>query len=304
METRKMKLALSAGALALSLALAGCGGGGSSGTPSGPTQAELDKAKADAAAAEQAKAAEEAARKEAEEKLAEKEAAERKAAAAASLKDAKALFGAAAAAAAGGADTRWDHDVPTGWVFKPKYGGTTTISIHADNAGDANMSFDRKVAGEALGKGGTMLDMDGKWSGTMVSAADTATAALPSDTVVIYTDIGMDATKAFHVVHGEDPVETAVLGGAPKKVTGSDFGTGNVAKNHAKGAKVSGTFDGASGTYACGANANDCTSQAGADGGIRLAGPVVIRSRCRRDSHGAGSLLRLFRVVARKGLVR
>ena len=272
METRKMKLALSAGALALSLALAGCGGGGSSGTPSGPTQAELDKAKADAAAAEQAKAAEEAARKEAEEKLAEKEAAERKAAAAASLKDAKALFGAAAAAAAGGADTRWDHDVPTGWVFKPKYGGTTTISIHADNAGDANMSFDRKVAGEALGKGGTMLDMDGKWSGTMVSAADTATAALPSDTVVIYTDIGMDATKAFHVVHGEDPVETAVLGGAPKKVTGSDFGTGNVAKNHAKGAKVSGTFDGASGTYACGANANDCTSQAGDGGGIKLAG--------------------------------
>ena len=74
METRKMKLALSAGAVALSLALAGCGGGGSSGTPSGPTQADLDKANADAAAAEQAKAA---AEKEANEAKAELSAAEK-----------------------------------------------------------------------------------------------------------------------------------------------------------------------------------------------------------------------------------
>ena len=113
METRKMKLALSAGALALSLALAGCGGGGSSGTPSGPTQAELDAANQQAAEekaakekAEMEKAAEEAARKEAEEKLAEKEAAERKAAAAASLKDAMALFDAAEE----DANANWDHE--------------------------------------------------------------------------------------------------------------------------------------------------------------------------------------------------
>ena len=270
METRKMKLALSAGALALSLALAGCGGGGSSGTPSGPTQAELDAANQQAAEekaakekAEMEKAAEEAARKEAEEKLAEKEAAERKAAAAASLKDAKALFTAA------GTDGSWDHEEGSTLVFKPKYGGTTTVSITPDTV---TTSFNRKVAGEALGKGGTMLDKVGMWSGTMVSAADTATAAVPSDTVVIYTNIGKDATKAFHVVHGDDPVTAEELTEAPKMVTGSDFGTGNVAKNHAKGAKVSGTFDGASGTYSCGANANDCTSQAGDGGGIKLAG--------------------------------
>ena len=263
METRKMKLALSAGALALSLALAGCGGGGSSGTPSGPTQADLDKANADAAAAEAAKAAAEAARKEAEEKLAEKEAAERKAAAAASLKDAKALFG-AAVAAAGGTAARWDHDFPTTeWMLKAKYGGTTTIS--GVNAG-GTMSFDRKVAGEALGKGGTMLDKVGMWSGTMVSAADTATAALPSDTVVVYTNIGMDATKNFADEHPSPD-----LTGMPKKVAGSGFGTGNVETEHLNGAKVTGTFDGASGTYTCGGTGL-CTSQAGDGGGIQLAG--------------------------------
>ena len=270
METRKMKLALSAGALALSLALAGCGGGGSSGTPSGPTQAELDKANADAAAAEAARAAEEAARKEAEEKLAKEEEEKRKAAAAASLKDAMALFTAVRT------DDSWDHTDPVDahWTFKAKYGGTTTISILSTNTDDVGKSFDRKVAGEALGKGGTMLDKVGMWSGTMVSAADKATAAVPSDTMVIYTNIGKDATKNFGDVYnsGSDPTLATALTSMPKKVAGSDFGTGNVATKHVGGAKVSGTFDGASGTYSCATSANDCTSQAGDGGGIKLAG--------------------------------
>ena len=56
-----------------------------------------------------------------------------------------------------------------------------------------------------------MLDKVGMWSGTMVSAADTATAAVPSDTVVIYTNIGKDATKAFHKVHTGTETLTADL---------------------------------------------------------------------------------------------
>ena len=195
----------------------------------------------------------------------------RKAAAGASLKDAKALF--AAAETDGG--TTWAHTVPsaTNWLFTPKYGGTTTISGPAGTP----TSFDRKTKVEGkdtpLGKQGISEGMMvGKWSGTMV-AADGATAADPSDTVVIYTNIEKDATKDFHVVHGDDPVTAEELMKDPKMVTGPDFGTGNVPKDHLKGAKVSGTFDGASGTYSCGAEANDCTSQIGAgDSGIQLEG--------------------------------
>ena len=270
METRKMKLALSAGALALSLALAGCGGGGSSGTPSGPTQAELDAATQQAAEekaakekAEMEKAAEEAARKEAEEKLAEKEAAERKAAAAASLKDAKALF-----TAAEEGTTRWDHIYPTDWMMpKAKYGGTTTIS---GASADGTTFFDRKTKVDGkdtpLGRQGESLGMVGKWSGTMLSASENANAALPSDTVVIYTNIGKDTPMSFDDVYGADDILAATNA---KKVAGSDFGTGNAQKTHLPNTKVTGTFDGASGTYTCEGNEN-CTSQAGDGGGIEL----------------------------------
>ena len=260
MEIGKTKLALTASALAMALMLAGCGGSSSSGgvssagggggttTPPAttpPTQEQLEAEKQKAAEAEKA-------RKEAEEKLAKEEEEKRKAAADASLKDAMALFG----AAVNSDGTHWDHLQGT-LAFMPKYGGTTTVS--------GVTSFDREVKGEKLGKGGTVLDPVGKWSGTMVSAADKATATVPSDTVVIYTNVGEDAMRDYDEIHGSTVVTAAAN---VKKVAGSGFGTGNVAKDHLPGAKVSGTFDGASGTYTCGETA--CTSQAGADGGIEL----------------------------------
>ena len=218
------------------------------------------------AEAEMEKAAEEAARKEAEEKLAKEEEEKRKAAAAASLKDAKALFTAAAGS------TNWNHALPTDITaanhIKPKYGSTTTVS--------GVDSFDRMVKGEALGKGGTMLDKDGMWSGTMVSAADKATAAVPSDTVVIYTNIGKDTTKDFTEEYAAI-VRAETLGGAPTKVAGSDFGAGNAPKEHDNNAKVTGTFDGAMGTYTCGGT--DCTSKIGAgDSGIQLDGTWTFKA--------------------------
>ena len=198
----------------------------------------------------------EAERKKKEEELAKKEEEERKRAAAANLKDSKALF-----AAAVEGSTRWDHILPSGAAIKAKYGAVTAVSGAA--------SFDREKDGEALGKGGESLGMVGEWSGTMVSATNTATASFPADVVAVYTNVGEDTRIDFEDAYPTTPTVTGAT--SAKNVAGSGFSAGNVPKNHENGAKVTGTFDGASGTYTCGGT--DCTSQIGPDDkGIQLGG--------------------------------
>ena len=124
----------------------------------------------------------------------------------------------------------------------------------------------------------------GGWTGAAYTATDDAAGT--ADEVVFYADIEAPGTQPFSGAMGKygtaDGIDTdgnLAVGSATDAtmIASSDFPTGPGIVSHPAGAdgvaEVTGTFDGAPGTYVCTpATDNGCTSSIRSGGGIALAG--------------------------------